>query len=122
MIDQVLLTPRTFRTTITDLVCQHGSYSIYLFESQIHTDGPFQNTNVEHVLQCCHRKLLLLSINKVKLTFSDPVPKRRVSACMKKFVPHITRPFILSVQVITVQRMYHNVLDHQNLTNFCLVA
>ena len=39
---------------------------------------------------------------------------------MKKSVLHITRPCILSVQVITVQRMYHNRLDHEIFNNFFL--
>ena len=63
-----------------------------------------------------------LLIQKAKLTFLDPVPKRHVSAFMKKSVPHITRPFILSVQVITAQRMYHNSLDYENFNDFYLVA
>ena len=39
MIDHDLLTLRTFRTTITDWVRQHRSYSIYFLDSQINTDG-----------------------------------------------------------------------------------
>ena len=74
----------------------------------------------------CHSVVVVshlsLLIQEAKLTLLDPVPKRHVSAFMKKSVPHITRPFILSVQVITAQRMYHNSLDYEIFNNFHLVA
>ena len=74
----------------------------------------------------CHSIVIVsylsLLIQEAKLTSLDPVPKRRVSAFMKKSVRHIIRPFILSVQVITVQRMYHNSLDYENFNDFYLVA
>lgn len=65
---------------------------------------------------------LSLPFQQAKLTVLDPVPKRHVLAFMKKSVPHITKPFTLSVQVITVQRMYHVSLDYQNFINFYVVA
>ena len=74
----------------------------------------------------CHSIVIVsylsLLIQEAKLTSLDPVLKRRVSAFMKKSVRHIIRPFILSVQVITVQRMYHNSLDYENFNDFYLVA
>ena len=65
---------------------------------------------------------LSLPFLRAKLTLLDPVPKRHVLAFMKKSVPHITRLFILSVQVITAQRMYHHSRDYRNFVNFYLVA
>lgn len=38
IIDHDLLTPRNFRTTITDSVCQHRSRTVYLLESKINAD------------------------------------------------------------------------------------